>query len=175
VDIFVEKIVKKKMDSNDILIIRGTITLAVVLIGAIIFFLGPYGVSLFLCVGIAYLTYLIISSRKVEFEYAFTNGEIDIDKITNKKARKNLINVNCRELEIFAKADSEKLSRYLEEIEDRIMAASSLDSEDVYCFVAKKRSDDEDSKESKRVLVFFEPNEKMLKSIKIMIPGKVLE
>jgi len=163
VDIFVEKLVKKKLDGNDMLIIGGSIALAVVVISAIILFLGPYGASLILCLAVVYLTYMVISSRRIEYEYAFTNGELDIDKIVNKRKRENLISANCREFEIFAKADSE-------------MAVSSLDSEDIYVFVAKKKIDeDEDRTKSKRVLVFFEPNEKMLKSIRLMIPGKVFE
>ncbi|ABN54092.1 MAG TPA: hypothetical protein DEF39_07785 [Hungateiclostridium thermocellum] len=175
-DIFVEKLVKKKLDGNDMLIIGGSIALAVVVISAIILFLGPYGASLILCLAVVYLTYMVISSRRIEYEYAFTNGELDIDKIVNKRKRENLISANCREFEIFAKADSDKISKYLEEIEDRIMAVSSLDSEDIYVFVAKKKIDeDEDRTKSKRVLVFFEPNEKMLKSIRLMIPGKVFE
>jgi len=139
VDIFVEKLVKKKLDGNDMLIIGGSIALAVVVISAIILFLGPYGASLILCLAVVYLTYMVISSRRIEYEYAFTNGELDIDKIVNKRKRENLISANCREFEIFAKADSDKISKYLEEIEDRIMAVSSLDSEDIYVFVAKKR------------------------------------
>nr|WP_276020247.1 DUF6106 family protein [Acetivibrio straminisolvens] len=175
VDIFIEKIVKKKMDVNDALIIGGTISLGIILSVAIIFFLGPYGTSFLLCAAIGYLAYIIISSRKVEFEYALTNGELDIDKIVNKKKRKNIINVNCREFEIFARADSDKISKYVEEIEDKIIAVSSLDSEDVYAFVAKKKSDEDGGTQTKKVVVFFEPNEKMLKSIKMMIPGKVFE
>ncbi|ODM26756.1 DUF6106 family protein [Acetivibrio mesophilus] len=174
-DIFLEKIVKKKRDASDVLIIGGSITLAIILIAAIIVLLGPYGTSLLISAAIIYLTYLIITSRRIEYEYAFTNGELDIDKITNKKKRKNLINSNCREFEIFAKADSDKLSSYVEEIKDRIMAVSSLDSEDIYCFVVNKKSDEDGRTQSTRVIVFFEPNEKMLKSIKTMIPRKVFE
>jgi len=34
---------------------------------------------------------MVISSRRIEYEYAFTNGELDIDKIVNKRKRENLI------------------------------------------------------------------------------------
>jgi len=63
----------------------------------------------------------------------------------------------------------------LEEIEDRIMAVSSLDSEDIYVFVAKKKIDEDEDRTKSKGFGFFEPNEKMLKSIRLMIPGKVFE
>lgn len=174
-DIFVEKIVKKKTDAIDTAIIAGSIILAIALIAAIILMLGPYGTSLLLCAGIAYLTYMIIASRRVEFEYAFTNGELDIDKITSKRKRKRVLSANCREFEIFARADSDKLNSSAEEIKDRIMAVSSLDSKDIYFFIVTKKDDENDRANARRVIVFFEPDERMLKSVRKMIPGKVFE
>jgi len=74
------KISKEEVGRHDMLIIGGSIALAVVVISAIILFLGPYGASLILCLAVVYLTYMVISSRRIEYEYAFTNGELDIDK-----------------------------------------------------------------------------------------------
>lgn len=42
----------------------------------------------------------------VEYEYAFTNGEIDIDKIVEMKKRKRVMNFQIKEVELLAPEDS---------------------------------------------------------------------
>jgi hypothetical protein len=173
VDIFIEKLVKKKRDTLDNVIIIGTIILAIALITLLILFLGPYATSMFLCIGIGYVAYVVIVSRRIEFEYALTNGQLEIDKIVNQKKRKNLIDANCRDFEIMAKVASDKFDESVKGISEKIIAVSSLDSQDIYFFITNKK-EDEDEK-AKRVLVLFEPNDKMLKSIKAMIPRKFFD
>jgi len=80
VDIFVEKLVKKKLDGNDMLIIGGSIALAVVVISAIILFLGPYGASLILCLAVVYLTYMVISSRRIEYDMPLPTESLILTK-----------------------------------------------------------------------------------------------
>lgn len=128
---------------------------------------------MFLCIGIGYVAYVVIVSRRIEFEYALTNGQLEIDKIVNQKKRKNLIDANCRDFEIMAKVASDKFDESVKGISEKIIAVSSLDSQDIYFFITNKK-EDEDEK-AKRVLVLFEPNDKMLKSIKAMIPRKFFD
>lgn len=172
-DIFIEKLVKKKRDTLDNVIVFGSIILAVVLMTLLILFLGPYATSIFLCIGIGYVAYLVTVSRRIEFEYALTNGQLEIDKIVNQKSRKNLINANCRDFEIMAKATSEKFDEAIKGISEKIMAVSSLDSQDIYFFVTIKKADEDEK--AKRVLVLFEPDDKMLEAIKAMIPRKFFD
>ncbi|WP_010237551.1 DUF6106 family protein [Clostridium arbusti] len=51
---------------------------------------------------------IFIVKRKLyaEYEYAFTNGEIDIDKITDKSNRKTVSNFHIRDIEVMAEKDS---------------------------------------------------------------------
>ena len=58
----------------------------------------------------AIMTGIIFVAKKklyVEYEYSFTNGEIDIDKITDKSNRKTVANFHIKDIEIMAKADSD--------------------------------------------------------------------
>ena len=48
-----------------------------------------------------------------------------------------------------------------------------MDSENIYFFITNKK--EEDDNRAKRVLVLFEPNEKMIESIKAMIPRKFFD
>ena len=58
----------------DNVIIFGTIILALELMALLIF--RPYATSVFLCIAIGYGVYLVIVSRRIEFEYALTNGQL---------------------------------------------------------------------------------------------------
>lgn len=52
---------------------------------------------------------IFVAKKKlyVEYEYSFTNGEIDIDKIIDKSNRKSVANFYIKNIEIMAKADSD--------------------------------------------------------------------
>ncbi len=74
----------------------------------------------------------------VEYEYIFTNGEIDVDLITNKAARKRLITFKCKDIDriekytknlaMYSKTDYAKKSFYCNE-----------NDEDLYCISFKHR------------------------------------
>ena len=51
---------------------------------------------------IFYVAYRINTSFDVEYEYILTNGELDIDKITNKRRRKRLMTIHCKSFTAFA-------------------------------------------------------------------------
>lgn len=46
-----------------------------------------------------FIAYYLTTQLNVEFEYIFTNGEIDIDRITNKSKRQRLANFKCSDIE----------------------------------------------------------------------------
>ena len=61
-----------------------------------------------LVLGSAVLIYLKKGEIRTEFEYTFTNGEIDYAKVFNNEKRKNLGTMNIRNVSSFGKVDSEK-------------------------------------------------------------------
>lgn len=161
-DIFVEKIVQKKKDIIDYLIIVVTIFLATFIILTIFAAAGAAGGALAIVLGIAigYLSYIIITGRNIEYEYALTNGELDIDKIIAQRKRKRIFSGNCREFEVMAKVSGDKYSEFSQGVMAKINAASSLKSEGVYFFVTQYKG--------KRVMVYFEPDSKIISLIKTM-------
>lgn len=54
---------------------------------------------LILAAACIFLAYYLTTQLNVEFEYIFTNGEIDIDRITNKSKRQRLASFNCSDIE----------------------------------------------------------------------------
>ncbi|NMB33819.1 MAG: hypothetical protein GX992_06275 [Clostridium sp.] len=165
---FIEKMVKRKKNVQDGIIIVGTIVLATILMLLTFIVIGPHTVSLFICVGIGFGAYFVILSRRIEFEYLFTSERLVIDKIINRKRRRNIITSDCSEIEIIAKADSAKFEHYVTQAKKKISAVSSMDSKDIYFFIVNRTIDGKINK----ILVLFEPDERMLKSIRAAVPRK---
>lgn len=166
-DIFIEKIVLRKKTSKDQLITMGIIvggfiaTIAVFSIPA----LAPF--ALFIAAAIVYGAFYFSKSRNIEFEYAVTNGELDIDKIIAQRRRKRVFSASSKDFEIVAKLKSDKYSNEYKNIKNRIEAVSSMESSDVYFLVTNYKGE--------RTIVFFEPDKRMIDNFKTFISRKVFE
>lgn len=94
-DCFAEHMVKKVPTSQEktkkILIC----VLSVILVAAIaaIAVMTKFMIILILACAIIYGTYYLLSGMNIEYEYIFTNGEIDIDKIIAKRKRVHLVTI----------------------------------------------------------------------------------
>jgi len=166
-DIFVEKIVKRKNTSADLVfnigIILGGIGLAVIVL--LIPYINNFG--FILVAGIIYGVYYLQTSRSVEYEYVVTNGDLDIDKIVSKRKRKRVFSASCKEFDMVARITNESLKQEVKNAKKQILAVSSMEAQDVY-FVSLNYK-------SERTLLFFEPDQRMIDAFKIYIPKKVFE
>ncbi|NLG88986.1 MAG: hypothetical protein GX494_07185 [Clostridiaceae bacterium] len=163
-DVFMEKIVRKKKDAKDYILTVFIIIAAFILIFLALNFIPPQ-LSLFVIVGIGYVAYMLITNRNIEYEYAVTNGDLDIDKIIAQRKRKRVFSENCKNFEIVAKIKSHHYTPQYRNFKNQLNFASSLDSDDVY-FIALQYNNEQ-------TIVYFEPSEKMLQSFKTFIPRKV--
>lgn len=165
-DVFIEQVVKKKKSRLDYIIIGALITVWAYFV--IFTFSLRMFIDLFFIIDVLLLVGLvfIIRGKNVEFEYAVTNGEIDIDKIIAKRKRKRLFSVNCKDFDIVARVTHEKFNE-VKNIQKKIIATSSKDSTDVYFLTAYYKEE--------RTLVIFEPDERMIKAFKTYIPRKVFD
>jgi hypothetical protein len=163
-DIFNEKIVKKRYDMQDLLIVVGLIVAAFLLIFLKVF-LNLGMLTPLLVIGIGYGLFYLISARHVEYEYSVTNGDLDVDKIIAKRKRIRLLSIEGKDLEILAKLKSEKYTGEYKSIQKKIEAVSHMESEDVYFLVAPYKGE--------RTILFFEPNERMLQDFRKKAPRNV--
>jgi len=165
-DTFIEKIVERKKDIIDYLIIFGSVLGA--LIAVVIVFFIPFlsTIGLLVVVGIVYGVYRLITSRNIEFEYIVTNGDLDIDKIIAQRKRKRIFSANCKEFDIVAKVKSSHYDHNIQSIKNRIHAMSSMDSDNVYFVTLNYKGN--------KTVVFFEPDERMLNNFKMFIPRKIM-
>jgi hypothetical protein len=103
-EVFVEHIVKRKLDLKGLLIRFAAIfvTLTVFIFGTGI--LGMVGLTLTALLG--YVTYLAFVYTSVEYEYSLVNGDLTIEKILGQRKRKHITDIELKNAELIAPVKS---------------------------------------------------------------------
>jgi len=162
---FTEKIVTKEKTGKDQMFKWGIIISGVLLSLVLLSIPGVQQFAPFLVAGIGFGAYYLMKSRNIEFEYTYTNGELDIDIIIARRKRKRAFSGSCKDFEIMAKYDIDKHEQYVKGISKTIVTVSSLSSPDIYFATGNNKG--------QKVMILFEPGEKMLGLMKGFIPKKV--
>ncbi len=162
-DIFIEKMVKKNKTIGERIFVAGIMTLGIIL--ALFFFLIAGSFGLLLAVGAIFGAYYLATSKNIEFEYIYTNGELDIDRIIAQKRRKRMFSTSCKNFDIVAKKDSDMYTEEIKAIKNKIILVSSMNSPDVYFATLNHKG--------QKTLLLFEPDGRMLSGFKTFIPRKV--
>lgn len=114
--------------------------------------------------GIVYVAYKLSIRLDVEFEYIYLNGEMDVDKIISKSDRERMITFKANTFEHFGKYEEEKQKADSIPVDRRFDFTSHTGENEVYYAVFNH-------KEYKKVLILFEPNEKILSDMVRYVPG----
>ncbi|MCM1315926.1 MAG: DUF6106 family protein [Prevotella sp.] len=168
-DNFAEQLVKKNLTASEKT--RHTVTVIAGVVGTLIFILFGFimlgrpvlsVLGFILAVGAGYGTFNTMQSSYVEYEYAFTNGELDIDKIIAKKKRKALISTDVTKFTAFGK--------YTDDIEEPenmtvVISSDNIASHEYYA--------DFQHEDYGLTRLVFAPNEKILDNIKRYLPANV--
>lgn len=161
-DNFAEQLVKKKATGsektkNTVILIAG---IAVTFItGAYSLFSIGRGIVTFIMIMVAaavgFATFFFHRSTKVEYEYTFTNGELDIDKIINQTKRKEMLTVQVSKFTSFGRYDDNSP----EETSDMtvIMATDNIAEHEYYA--------DFPHEDYGSTRLVFAPNEKVISNI----------
>ena len=102
----------------------------------------------------------------IEYEYSYTNGEIDIDIIYSKKQRKRLLSVKCSKFDVIAPLKGSRSPD--KDIRNKIYACSSMNAPELYYAVFLMG-------DKGKTILYFEPNKEMIADIKKRIPQKIKE
>lgn len=164
-DIFYEYLVEKKSTSDKIK--RWALTLLCILVCIVSFYLCTFvfigyiwlvpiiwGISI-------YGTVLLRRNFSIEYEYIFTNGQLDVDVIKGRARRKNLVSVLCKNIEYMAPYSGENMSG--REVIDAIYDESRR---------GKYYADFSQGGVAYRLL--FQPPEKILSNMKKYNPRKIV-
>ncbi len=170
-DIFVEQLVKKKRGLKEIMIVLASILGAIVVLWLMTFaFVLPFiGFGVFaICVIFMYLLYFLVTSINQEYEYSFTNGILDVDKIINMRKRKKMLEINVRKMEVMGDRKAPEFQKYMSDSSvKKVYACTQKDAEDLCFLVFMDES-------GKNRMLLFNPNEKIVDAIRRYNPQKVV-
>lgn len=169
-DIFVEQLVKKKRGIKEIITVLASIIGALVILWflPVAFVIPGIGFALFaVCVILMYLLYFLVTSINQEYEYCFTNGILDVDKIINMRKRKKMLEINVRKMEMMGTKKSAAFQKYMTDSNvKKIYACTHKEAEDLCFLVFPDES-------GKNMMLLFNPNEKIADAIRRYNPQKV--
>ena len=179
-DSFVEYMIKQKWTAGTILKSLLIVTLAffVSLFFLIIALIAPFALNnhpisqvityaaVLLIAGVFYCAYRLICRFDVEYEYAVTNGELDVDKIIRRKRRKHVISIDSKAFIEFGKKSQEKKNENEKGEYARIIDATahSKTHEDYYAVFFKN---------GQKIKLYFNPTGKMIDIFKVYAPRVV--
>ncbi len=155
--------IKKQPTGNErmknMAILVGGMLLTVLLAAGGILMLGRGFVTfimLVLAAAAGYGTFFLFRNTKVEYEYTFTNGDLDIDKIIAQSVRKPMISIQVSKFTDFGKYDDNAP----DESSDMtvVMATDNIASHEYYA--------DFPHEDYGSTRLVFVPDEKMLDCIK---------
>ena len=164
-DSFKEQIIRKENTSKDTTL-RFLIAFAAVALGfGVIMFaimvMAYLPIAVFIAAGIVYGAVHLIQNLNLEYEYIFTNGDLDIDKVIAAKSRKHLATLKIN--------DTTDIGVYKESAnKDRtVIMASAMNNELTDWYIDVKHPDLGDTR------LIFTPNDDMLRVIKTHLPRTI--
>ena len=167
-DSFIEKIVHKKKTPKDRIMSFGIILATFIVALAILLILTEFiaQFAFLLSIGAIFLGFRFQSRSNVEFEYLVTNGSLDIDKIISQRKRVRIFSADCKEFDAVGRVKSKNYGPHVTNGAEQLFAGTDMESESLY-FVSL-------SYKSKKTVLFFEPDQRMLDSFRRYIPSKIL-
>lgn len=102
---------------------------------------------------------------RIEYEYVYCDGQLDIDKISGNVKRKTILRINFEKVEIVAPHNSHALDSYNNNPQLKVKDFTSLlKDKNVYALILRDQT---------LTKILFEPNEKMLECMKQKTPRKI--
>lgn len=162
-----EQLVAKKTTTKDIMIKAGLIFGTI--IAFILFMISTNSVARIiftvLFIALIFVDMYMFKRLDVEYEYTYFDGTLDIAKIMKKQLRKEMFSTDIKEdMEIIAPTGSHEVEHHQVE---KVLDYSTQNKENkTYTMVTKYKG--------QKVKMIFEPNEKMLNSMRDVVPRKVI-
>lgn len=160
-DTFFEQIIKIKLTGKVKALITAIIVFDALLVCVLLYlslFLAPT-IMLLVVAGAIYGGYKLISLLSIEYEYIYTNGDLDVDKIVAKSNRKRMVSIKCSEVE--------KYGEYKGQPAPGSVKATHIfcnpDSEGQVYLIAKDRN-------LGNVMIVMAPNERIRAELEKAIP-----
>lgn len=113
-------------------------------------------------IGLALLLFFKKGTLRTEYEYTFTNGELDFAKVFNNIKRKTLGTMKVKNVESFGKVNSNYFNKIINSKDIKTVNWFLNRDTELYYFYYIK--------EGKKNMVVFEPDNEMVELIKKYLP-----
>lgn len=161
-DIFKEQMIKKLPSTKDMVLKALIIAATVILVLAGFLFIPS--IAPLLAAGVIFLAYYGIGMQNIEYEYIYTNGELDIDCIYAKSRRKRMFSADVKEFDIMTHVEDKEHIRDFDSAEVVKDYSSGKVTENTYAFLYTYKG--------KRTKFIIEPNDTILKAFGMAIPRR---
>lgn len=163
-DTFFEQIISIKKGFREFVITLGIWLAALFLSGFLFLLTAKFSlfstILYFLIFLVFFFAVKLTKKLSVEYEYIFTNGTLDIDKIIAKSSRKRMLSFEVSEIDVLEKYNPNVLSK---DAFDKKVIACNTEDDGVYYIITKTEG------KGKRLLVFA-PDERIKGAIKAYLP-----
>ena len=174
-DYFLEEVVTKKNRAlSSVLLVLATILMVfsgimgLMTVSVIMTEFSVQGlIEAVVMVGIAVLLYLKRDTLKTEYEYTFTNGDLDFAQVYNNKKRKSLGTMRVKNVEAFGAVDSNAFNKFINMPGMKRRNWFLNRGANLYYFYYQKNSE--------KHMIIFEPSEQMVDYIKKYLPRGVYQ
>ncbi len=164
-DTYVECLVARKANPFTVLIKAAMIALCAVLF--ILSFLGmPFLLIAAVIIG-ALSAYFVFPMLSIEYEYLYLDKEITIDRIMSKQKRKRETVLDLTKMELLAPVGSHEFDSYLNRNVKIKDYSSGIEGQGHKAYYLAYHD------ENSEMLVRIEPDEDMIKAVKLIAPRKV--
>ena len=179
-DNFAEQLVTREHDSSDrmkamaLFVCGALLTIGLAVLAFLMLFGGRSLGFLFgaaLAAGAGFFTWRSFQNTQVEYEYTFTNGTLDIDKILAKTRRKELLTLEVRKVTDFGEYNGSPEEPSDMTIVDAAGIPRVSDEEEGEAKTPVSYYADFPHEEYGNTRHIFTPDEKMLGMIKRALPG----
>ncbi len=164
-DIFNEQLVQRKPNKMDMIKKIGVIVLGLLLLIVVMGVPSLAGFQLPLIIVVIIGIVFVMRRFNIEYEYVFTNGDFDVDKIINKSKRKRVVSFHVSNIEVMVPAGNKDYARDVEKFGKLYDFSSGELKDNTYIAIAESGGT--------RMKIIFEPNEKMFDAIRSYIPRKI--
>ncbi len=164
-DTFVEELVVRRNSVWNLLLMIGMVLAALVLaVASFIFLSGLFPAILAILV---FGVYLGIKFQGVEYEYSFTNGDFDVDKIMAKRKRKRLVEINQKQIKVMAPYTAEYESVTKDYSVSQVIDVSSHKNAAGRWFMIYE------SNEGKAIFLVFQPSKRFREAMRKYMRSRI--
>lgn len=112
-------------------------------------------------------SYFVTQNTKIDFDYTYTNGVLEITKIKRKTKRQELVNCEMKDVVVVARSKTEPVQPYIGRNMKTYDCLSHEPDVGYYTMILR------DSEMGNEIKILFEPGEELLNAMHTVSPEKI--